>query len=87
VRRALIVLTTCAAASAVAPAVAAGDPPPSVPNSAASHNCIAQTSGVLFFRERGIHLGSDVSQFAADPPGGQADFNHSQLAKNGVGCF
>jgi hypothetical protein len=57
------------------------------PNSATSDNCIAMTSGVLFFRERGIHLGADVSQFAANPPGGQADFNHAQLAKNGVDCF
>jgi hypothetical protein len=87
VRRTLIVLTTCAAASALAPGVAAGARPASVPNSAASSNCIAMTSGVLFFRERGIHLGADVSQFAADPPGGQADFNQSQLAKNGAGCF
>lgn len=34
--------------------------------------------------------GGDVRravQFAASPPGGQADFNHSQLAKNGADCF
>jgi hypothetical protein len=26
-------------------------------------------------------------QFAANPPGGQADVNHPQLAKNGADCF
>ena len=86
-RRALTLLATFTSVIALAPTVAAGAPPPSVPNSAASGNCIAMTSGVLFFRERGIHLGADVSQFAANPPGAQAEFNHTQLAKNGVDCF
>jgi hypothetical protein len=87
VRRALILLTTCTALTALAPAVAVSAPPPSVPNSSASSNCIAMTSGVLFFRAKNIRLGADVSQFAADPPGGQAAFNMSQLAKNGADCF
>ena len=86
-RRALTFLATSTAVVAFAPAVAAGSPPANVPNSAASGNCIAMTSGVLFFRERGIHLGADVSRFAANPPGAQAEFNHMQLAKNGVDCF
>jgi hypothetical protein len=83
-RRVLTLLATSATVIALAPTVAAGAPPSSVPNSAASHNCVAMTSGVLFFREHGIHLGTDVSQFAAH--GGQADFIHAQLAKNGVDC-
>jgi hypothetical protein len=87
VRRALILLTACAATTVIAPTVAVGAPPASVPNSSASANCIAMTSGVLFFRQKGIHLGADVSQFAANPPGGQASFNQSQLAKSGVECF
>jgi hypothetical protein len=86
VRRVSILLATFATVIALAP-TAMGAPPSSVPNSAASGNCIATTSGVLFFRERRIHLGADVSQFAANPPGNQADFNHAQLAKNGVDCF
>jgi hypothetical protein len=86
-RRVLTLLATSAAVIALAPTVAAGAPPSGVPNSAASGNCVAMTSGVLFFRERGTHLGADVSQFAANPPGGQADFIHAQLAKNGVDCF
>ncbi|MGN6169639.1 MAG: hypothetical protein ACTHQQ_15935 [Solirubrobacteraceae bacterium] len=85
-RRALILLATSATVIAFEPTVAAGAPPSSVPNSAASDNCVAMTSGVLFYREHGIHLGADVSQFAANPPGSQAEFNHAQLAKNGVGC-
>jgi hypothetical protein len=31
--------------------------PQDVPNSAASHNCVATTSGVLYFKENGIRLG------------------------------
>jgi hypothetical protein len=86
-RRALILLTTSATVMALAPTVAAGAPPSSVPNTAASGNCIALTSGVLYFRERGVHLGTDVSQFAANPPGAQAEFTRTQLAKNGIDCF
>ena len=39
-------------------------PPDSVPNSGASHNCVATTSGILFYEARGIHLGLYVKEFA-----------------------
>jgi len=51
----------------------------SVPNSAVSHNCVATSSGVLFFRERGIHLGQEVRKFA--PHGGQRDYVLDALQK------
>jgi hypothetical protein len=43
--------------------MAMADVPQSVPNSGASHNCVATTSGKLYFREHGIHLGQDVRKF------------------------
>jgi hypothetical protein len=52
--------------------MAMADVPRSMPNSGASHNCVATTSGILYFREKGIHLGRDVSKFA--PHGGQRDY-------------
>jgi hypothetical protein len=55
------------------------DVPQSVPNSGASHNCVATTSGILYFREHGIHLGRDVSKFA--PHGGQRDYVQGALQK------
>jgi len=88
--RARILMLAAIAASAVTlgnPTVALAVPPPSVPNSVASNNCVATTSGVLFFREKGEKLGKDVSQFAANPPGGQASFVQGQLAKQGADCF
>jgi hypothetical protein len=39
-------------------------PPNSVPNSGVSHNCVATTSGILFYEARGIHLGLYVKEFA-----------------------
>jgi hypothetical protein len=48
-----------------------------VPNSGASHNCVATTSGVLFFREHGIRLGQEVRLFA--PHGGQRDYVQGAL--------
>ena len=59
--------------------VALADPPHGVPNSGVSHNCVATSSGVLFFREHGIHLGQDVRQFA--PHGGQRDYVQEALQK------
>jgi hypothetical protein len=50
-----------------------------VPNSGASHNCVATTSGLLYFREHGIHLGQDVRMFA--PHGGQRDYVLGALQK------
>ena len=52
-------------------------PPQVVPNSAASHNCVAISSGVLFYKENGIHLGQDVRKFA--PHGGQRDYVQQAL--------
>jgi len=39
-------------------------PPDGLPNSGASHNCVATTSGILCYNQRGIHLGPYVKQFA-----------------------
>jgi len=39
-------------------------PPDSVPNSGASNNCVATTSGILFYKQRDIRLGPYVKQFA-----------------------
>jgi hypothetical protein len=51
----------------------------SVPNSGASHNCVATSSGILFFRKHGIHLGQDVRVFA--PHGGQREYVQGALQK------
>ena len=59
--------------------MAMADIPQNVPNSGASHNCVATTSGVLYFRENGIRLGRDVSKFA--PHGGQRDYVLGALRK------
>jgi hypothetical protein len=59
--------------------MAMADVPQSVPNSGASHNCVATTSGILYFREHGIHLGRDVRKFA--PHGGQRDYVQGALQK------
>jgi hypothetical protein len=40
---------------------------------------VAITSGLLFFREHGIHLGQDVRMFA--PHGGQRDYVLDALRK------
>jgi hypothetical protein len=57
--------------------VAYAAPSHSVPNSGASHNCVATTSGVLYFREHGVRLGQDVRMFA--PHGGQRDYVQGAL--------
>ena len=51
-----------------------------VPNSGASHNGVATTSGVLFFREYGIRLGKEVRTVA--PHGGQRDYVEGALQKS-----
>jgi len=48
-----------------------------VPNSFASHNCVATTSGVLFFKVHHYHLGQDVRKAA--PHGGQRDYVQGAL--------
>ena len=60
--------------------MAMADVPQSVPNSGASHNCVATTSGVLYFRENGVRLGQDVRKFA--PYGGQRDYVQGALQKS-----
>jgi hypothetical protein len=52
-------------------------PPDGLPNSGASHNCVATTSGFLFYNQRGIHLGEEVRIFA--PHGGQAQYVQGAL--------
>ncbi len=56
-------------------------PPQSTLNSGARDNCIATSSGILFFKDKGIRLGEDVSQFA--PHGGKRDYIQSQQATCG----
>jgi hypothetical protein len=57
--------------------MAMADVPQSVPNNGASHNCVATTSGKLYIRTKGIHLGQDVRKFA--PHGGQRDYVQGAL--------
>jgi hypothetical protein len=57
--------------------VAYAAPTHSVPNSGASHNCVATTSGVLYFQDHGVRLGQDVRMFA--PHGGQRDYVQDAL--------
>ena len=78
----LITATTTAAVTLGAPAVAQAAPPTSVPNSSASNNCIATSSGRLFSQaNNGEKLGQDVRRFA--PAGGQASFIQGQQATCG----
>lgn len=74
-----VAAATMVAALVVFPGVALASVPQSVPNSGASHNCVATTSGVLFFREDGYHLGSDVRKVA--PHGGQRAYVQGALQK------
>ena len=77
----LMTVATTAATVLVGPAALAA-PPPSVPNSVASDNCIATTSGLRFSQEHnGEKLGHDVRQFA--PHGGQASFIQGQQVSCG----
>jgi hypothetical protein len=55
-------------------------PPDSVPNSGASHNCVATTSGILFYRQLHIRLGPYVKQFAIR--GEQAQYVQGALDSN-----
>jgi hypothetical protein len=59
--------------------MAMADVPQSVPNSGASHNCVAITSGILYSNKPGIHLGQDVRKVA--PHGGQRDYVKGALQK------
>jgi hypothetical protein len=53
-------------------------PPDGTPKSGASHNCVAATSGILFYRELEIRLGPYVKQFAIR--GEQAQYVQGALA-------
>jgi hypothetical protein len=57
--------------------MAMADVPESVPNSWASHNCVATTSGILYFNKNKAPLGRDVSKVA--PHGGQRDYVQGAL--------
>ena len=82
VRILLITATATAAVTLGSPVVAQAAPPTSVPNSTASNNCIASSSGRLFSQQNGGEkLGHDVRQFA--PGGGQATFIQDQQASCG----
>ncbi len=63
---AVLMLTFCGAALAA-------PPPDTVPNSAASHNCVATSSGAVFSSDNGgEHLGRLVRGVA--PHGGQGEW-------------
>ena len=66
----VLMLTFCGAALAA--------PPDTVPNSGASHNCVATSQGVLFSRANdGEHLGQLVRGLA--PHGGQGEWVQGTL--------
>ena len=69
----IVAMSTVTFSSAVMAA-----PPDSVPNSGASHNCVATTSGILFYRQQDIRLGPYVKQFAIR--GEQAPYVQGALA-------
>jgi hypothetical protein len=70
--RAWVALTIVAVLMLTFCGVALAAPKHTVPNSGASHNCVATSSGVLYFREHGDKLGQDVSKVA--PHGGQREW-------------
>jgi hypothetical protein len=75
--RASATVTMITALLVASSGMAMADVPQSVPNSAVSHNCVATTSGILYYRENGIRLGQDVRKFA--PHGGQRDYVQGAL--------
>jgi len=77
--RAWVAATVVAASALTFCSAAYAEPPGSVPNSAVSHNRVATTSGILYYRKHGIHLGQDVRKFA--PHGGQRDYVLGALQK------
>ena len=66
---AVLMLTFCGAALA--------DAPHPVPNSGASNNCVATSSGLLFSRKNGAHLGPTVRDTAQQ--GDQAQWVQDHL--------
>jgi hypothetical protein len=70
-KRAWVALTIVAVLMLTFCGVALAAPPHPVPNSGASHNCVATSSGILFYKQREIRLGPYVKQFAKDGEQGQ----------------
>ena len=75
-----VAVTTITALLLAPSGTALAEPPQTVPNSGESHNCVAATSGVLYFRENGGRLGQEVRKFA--PHGGQRDYVQGALQKS-----
>ena len=69
--RAWAAVTVVAVSVVTFSSAALAAPPDSVPNSGASHNCVATSSGILFYKQREIRLGPYVKQFAKDGEQGQ----------------
>jgi hypothetical protein len=65
--------------------MAVADVPQNVPNSGASHNCVATSSGVLYFRENGIRLGRDVSNLPRTAASESTSREHSGRPADGGG--
>ena len=80
-KRALLTVVAAATLVVSTSGTVLATPPQSTPNSGASDNCIATSSGILFFRENQKRLGEDVRQFA--PHGGQRDYIQGQQAACG----
>ena len=77
--RALAAVTVVAGLIIAFSGAASAAPPHNAPNSSASHNCVANSSGVLFFGEYGIRLGEEVG--TAAPHGGQREWVQGALQK------
>jgi hypothetical protein len=75
--RAWVALTIVAVLMLTFSGAALAAPPFPVPNSGASLNCAATTSGVLYSRKHGAPLGQDIS--AAVPKGGQREYVQKAL--------
>ena len=78
--RAWVALTIVAVLMLTFSGAALAAPPFPVPNSGASHNCVATSSGLLFSRKNdGRKLGPDVSEGASH--GGQAKWVQEHVHK------
>ncbi len=75
---AVVIVAAMMVAGTAGTALAA--PKHTVPNSGASHNCVATSSGVLYFRDHGIKLGQEVRKVA--PHGGQREWVQEAVHKN-----
>jgi hypothetical protein len=73
-------VTIVAVSTVTFSSAALAEPPDSVPNSGASHNCVATTSGILFYEQHHIRLGPYLKQFAIR--GEQAQYVQGALDSN-----